>query len=185
MDLNLLIAAYVSMDSNVSTSNKDFIVLDNAIYKQRTPLENTILHLIAAYGNNAIVEKVAQQALFLFTVTNINYDTALHAAARAGHASAIQNLLNTWFPLVRRETDGHPEDQFTLQMMLVVSLTLLRNKQGNTFFHEAFMVNAQNGDKIFKAFQDSFIKDGLELEAKFKKIVNHLVVFTINKEGKS
>ena len=44
-DLNLLTAAYVSMDSNVSTSNKVFIVPDHAIYKQCTPLGNTVLHL--------------------------------------------------------------------------------------------------------------------------------------------
>ncbi|XP_028798362.1 uncharacterized protein LOC114753810 [Neltuma alba] len=184
-DLNLLTAAYVSMDSSVSPSHGDFIVPDPAIYKQRTPLENTVLHLAAAYGKNAMVDNIAQQAPYLFTVTNSNYDTALHAAARAGHASTIQNFLNTWLPFIRRETDGHPKDQFTLQMMLLVSLTLLRNKQGNTFFHEAFMVNAQNGDKIFRAFQDSFITDGLEMEAEFKKIVNHLAVFAVNKEGKS
>ncbi|XP_028794138.1 protein ACCELERATED CELL DEATH 6-like [Neltuma alba] len=183
-DLNLLTAAYVSMDSSVSPSHGDFIVPDPAIYKQRTPLENTVLHLAAAYGKNAMVDNIAQQAPCLFTVTNSNYDTALHAAARAGHASTIRNLLNSWLPFIRRETDGH-KDQFTLQMMLLVSLTLLRNKQGNTFFHEAFMVNAQNGDKIFRAFQDSFITNGLEMEAEFKKIVNHLAVFAINKEGKS
>ncbi|KAK4270595.1 hypothetical protein QN277_019383 [Acacia crassicarpa] len=184
-DLNLLTAAYVSMDSNVSTSNKDFIVPDHAIYKQCTPLGNTVLHLAAAYGNNAMVEKVAEQAPHLFTVTNHNYDTALHAAARKGHDSTIHFLFNSWLPSVRRETDGHHEDQPTLQMMLLVSLTLLRNKQGNTFFHEAFMVNAHNGAQIFKAFQDSFMKVSSDLEADFKKIVNHLAVFALNKEGKS
>ncbi|XP_028798364.1 protein ACCELERATED CELL DEATH 6-like [Neltuma alba] len=157
-DLNLLTAAYVSTGSDVSTPNRVFIVPGDAIYKQRTPLGNTVLHLAAAHGNNAMVEKVAQQAPYLFAVTNSNYDTALHAAARAGHAST---------------------------MMLLVSLTLLRNKQGNTFLHEAFMVNAHAGALIFNAFEDPFIRDNSELEAKFKKIVNNLVVFAINGKGKS
>ncbi|XP_028758576.1 protein ACCELERATED CELL DEATH 6-like [Neltuma alba] len=155
-DSKLLAAAYASVGSDVSPPNRVFIVPGDAIYKQRTPLGNTVLHLAAAYGNNAMVEKVAEQAPSLFTVTNNNHDSALHAAARAGHASTIQNLLNTWLTLVRRETDGHHQDQPTLHMMLLVSLTLF-------FYERQFRVG----------------------EVEFKKIVNSLVVFAINGRGES
>ncbi|XP_054801229.1 protein ACCELERATED CELL DEATH 6-like isoform X3 [Prosopis cineraria] len=193
-DLNLLTAAYRSMNNAIVVScNGDFIVPEwverglpqNAIYMQRTPRGNTVLHLAASYGNNTMVEKVAQHAPSLFTETNDNFDTPLHVAARAGHASTFQSLLKAFLPLARQQTSGH-DDQYNLVMMLLVSLTVLQNDQGNTFLHKAFTINSHNGEMIFQAFQDPFIVgESSEFEADFKTFVNSVVPFAVNREGKS
>ncbi|XP_028757266.1 uncharacterized protein LOC114716428 [Neltuma alba] len=128
---NLLKDAYDSMNANAGSGpNISFTVSDNAIFKQRTPLGNTVLHLAAGHGNDAMVEKVAQHAPQLFTAINNNCDTALHVAARTGHGSTIKLILNEFLLFARRETNGHG-DQSILEMMLMASLTLFRNKQGN------------------------------------------------------
>ncbi|XP_054790485.1 uncharacterized protein LOC129295912 [Prosopis cineraria] len=147
-DLKLLTAAYQCIT-----------IPHNNIYKQRTPLGNTVLHLAAAEGDNEMIASViAVRAPHLFTVTNNNYDTALHVAARAGRASTIQTLLNCFFRFIRGKTERRG-DRFMLDKLLMVSLTLFRNKQGNTFVHEVFMANGQHGDEIFQAFQHSFMQD--------------------------
>ncbi|XP_054802307.1 protein ACCELERATED CELL DEATH 6-like isoform X1 [Prosopis cineraria] len=193
-DMNLLTAAYLSMNGdNVVSCNRDFIVPDwverglpqNAIYTQRTPRGNTVLHLAASYGNNTMVEKVAQHAPSLFTETNNNFDTPLHVAARAGHASTIQSLLKAFLPFAHQQTSGR-DDQDNLVMMLLISLTVLQNDQGNTFLHEAFTINGDNGAMIFQAFQDPFITgENSEVEANFKTFVNSMAPLVVNREGKS
>ncbi|XP_028757722.1 protein ACCELERATED CELL DEATH 6-like [Neltuma alba] len=176
-DFNLLKVAY--------DPNGSFTVSDNAFFKQRTPLGNTVLHLAASDGNDARVKEVAQHAPQLFTAINNNYDTVLHVAARMGHGSTIKLILNEFLLFARRETNGH-DDHSILEMMLLVSLTLFRNKQGNTFLHEAFMTNSRNGAVIFKAFEASFSADGgSDFEAEFKRITHHLAPFAVNVEGKS
>ncbi|XP_054806636.1 uncharacterized protein LOC129309213 isoform X2 [Prosopis cineraria] len=163
---------------NVSGQTRDTI-LDDAIFKQCTSLGNTALHVAVSNGNHDMIEKVAQNAPHLFTVVNNNNDTALHVAARTGHGSTIKFLLNNFLLFVRGAINGH-DHQSSLEMILMVSLALFRNKQGNTFLHEAFMFGSDNGS--FDAF-DTY--SGSEFEARFKRIVNHLIPFAINVEGKS
>ncbi|KAI9079429.1 hypothetical protein K1719_038618 [Acacia pycnantha] len=182
MDFDLLKDAY---DNVVSASKTHFLVSDNAIFKQRTPLGNTVLHLAAGYGNDALVEKVAKHAPQLFTAVNNNYDTALHVAAKRGHGSTIKLLLNKFLLSIRSETNGN-DHQSILEMIFLVSLTLFRNKQGNTFLHEAFITSSHNGAAIFQAFEAPFITTGSsEFEASFKRIVNHLATFAVNVEERS
>ncbi|KAI9079415.1 hypothetical protein K1719_038604 [Acacia pycnantha] len=68
-------------------------VSNDAIFDQRTPSGNTVLHLAASYGNDVMVEKVVQHAPQLFMVVNDNYDTALQVAAKTGHFDTIKLLL--------------------------------------------------------------------------------------------
>ncbi|KAI9079412.1 hypothetical protein K1719_038601 [Acacia pycnantha] len=186
-DFKLLKDAYNSMKANVVCGpNTSFIVSDNASFKQRTPYGNTVLHLAANHGNNALVEEVAQHAPQLFTVVNDNYDTALHVAAKKGHRATIKLLLNKFLLFVRRETNGQGH-QSILELMLMVSLTLFRNKQGNTFLHDAFMTSSHNGAVIFEAFEAPFIVGDSNNfdEARYKKVVHDLATFAVNVEGKS
>ncbi|KAI9079421.1 hypothetical protein K1719_038610 [Acacia pycnantha] len=186
-DFELLKDAYHSMNANVVCGpNTSFIVVDNAIFEQRTLSGNTVLHLAANYGNDVMVEKVARHAPQLFTVVNDNYDTALHVAAKTGHGATIKLLLNKFLLFVRRKTNGH-RHQCILELMLMISLTLFRNKQGNTFLHEAFMTNSHIGAVIFETFKAPFIVGDTNNfdEARYKKVVHDLATFEVNVEGKS
>ncbi|KAF7823004.1 protein ACCELERATED CELL DEATH 6-like [Senna tora] len=189
-DLNLMRAAYLSI--NGANNSNNFNVPhwvgqglpdpENAIYNQRTPKGNTVLHIAASHGNNSLVEKVAQCAPHLFIVVNNNYDTALHVAARVGHGSTIQSLLNSYLTTVRRLTITCPEFFKPIaERMLMLGLTLFRNEQENTFLHEAFVVNSHNGSTILQAFEASLIGNDVE----FKEIAYFLAIFATNKEGKS
>ncbi|KAF7823002.1 protein ACCELERATED CELL DEATH 6-like [Senna tora] len=185
-NLNLIRAAYLPMNGpnfNVPEwVGQSFPDPQNAIYKQRTPLGNTVLHIAARYGNHGIVEKVAQHAPHLFNAINSNNDTALHVAARAGQGNIIQSLLNSYLCAVRHHTN-HFDERFKslAQRMLMLGLILFPNAQKNTFLHEAFMVNSHNGVTILQAFEASSIGNDVE----FKEIAYFLVIFATNKEGKS
>ncbi|KAF7823003.1 protein ACCELERATED CELL DEATH 6-like [Senna tora] len=184
-DLNLITAAYLSMTGDnfnvphwVEHSGPDS---HNAIYKQRTLLGNTVLHIAASFGNNRLVEKVAHESPYLFNVVNSNYDTALHVAAREGHESTIRSLLNSYLDIVRRQTNSYPQCfKVIAERMLMLGLILFRNHQGNTFFHEAFMVNSHNGVTVFQAFEASLVAK----DAGLNEILFFLAMFLSNKEGK-
>ncbi|KAF7823001.1 protein ACCELERATED CELL DEATH 6-like [Senna tora] len=184
-NLESLRDAYRLMNANVCGSNWNEI----AIYKQRSPLGNTVLHLAASYGNNGIIGKVAEYAPRLFITRNSNYDTALHVAARTGHASTIQMLLNAYFPIATCDANydygKFLMDKSVLDLVVMLSLTLLRNNQGNTFFQEAFMVNSRNGAIIFQAFEAPFIVGNAQFEAQYKAALYQLALFALNNEEKS
>ncbi|KAK4280203.1 hypothetical protein QN277_011853 [Acacia crassicarpa] len=180
-DYNLLKDAYRLMKPTVELP-------DNAILKQRTPSGNTFLHLAASYGNDVMVDKVVQHAPQLFMVVNDNYDTALHVAAKKGHGTTIKLLLKEFLLFVRRRTNGRRRrHQSLLELVLMVSLTLFRNKQGNTFLHEACRTSSHNGAAIFAAFNAPFIVgQSIQFdEDRYKKVVHDLATFEVNVEGKS
>ncbi|KAK4280206.1 hypothetical protein QN277_011854 [Acacia crassicarpa] len=170
-DYNLLKDAYRLMKPTVELP-------DNAILKQRTPSGNTFLHLAASYGNDVMVDKVVQHAPQLFMVVNDNYDTALHVAAKKGHGTTIKLLLKEFLLFVRRRTNGRRRrHQSLLELVLMVSLTLFRNKQGNTFLHEACRTSSHNGAAIFAAFNAPFIVgQSIQFdEDRYKKGVDQLM----------
>ncbi|GMG98585.1 hypothetical protein Nepgr_000425 [Nepenthes gracilis] len=108
------------------------------IFRQISPLGNTLLHIAASHGNDETVRLIAYHSSSLILQQNARGDTALHLAARAGHVSAVRTLLRfrkDWVdPLASEEwieeLRAIPDDQKLLR---------IRNGKGNTALHEALM----------------------------------------------
>ena len=107
--------------------------LDPSISKEfKSPMKNTVLHVAALHGNDEMADSVAKQDPHLIFSSNINRDTPLHVAARAGHVSTLRKLL-----------DACPNVTSFLDLMEV------ENNQGNILLHEAVMCGGSMGSMIF------------------------------------
>ncbi|QCD96154.1 transient receptor potential cation channel subfamily A member 1 [Vigna unguiculata] len=130
---------------------------DSDTIKQQTPMENTVLHIAALYGNDECMERVVEIGPHLLRAKNSNGDTPLHVAARAGNISALRKLVIA----VSRNSKFE-------QLKEALSET---NNQGNNLFHEALL----NGHKD--------VIDILNLSEGLKKfIMENLFVSRNNKK---
>ncbi|KAK7324069.1 hypothetical protein VNO77_27588 [Canavalia gladiata] len=165
-DLDLLKTVYtlIKLDNSASAWRSG-----NDILLQKSPMGNTVLHIAALYGNDYWMEKLAQNASHLLAVKNDNDDTALHVAARAGNISTLQKLLaailrNLPFPYSENPKEALVE-------------ILVKNRQGNTFFHEV-LLNGHRGVMSILTSQKQ-IEDG------FLELVERAAFFWTNNEQKS
>ncbi|XP_031110849.1 protein ACCELERATED CELL DEATH 6-like [Ipomoea triloba] len=60
---------------------------------QRTPNNNTVLHVAATFGRGETAAKILQLCPSLLTRANSKGETALHIAAKGGHLQAVQAIL--------------------------------------------------------------------------------------------
>ncbi|CAL5379463.1 unnamed protein product [Camellia sinensis] len=84
MDQRLYKAA---VEDNVYIMEKEQLLL------HITPNKNTALHVATQFGNIDTVQKILQMCPSLFTMANKKGETALHIAAREGHANIVRLLI--------------------------------------------------------------------------------------------
>ncbi|KAJ0112166.1 hypothetical protein Patl1_02228 [Pistacia atlantica] len=97
--------------------------MSDIIFKKLGPLNNSLLHLVASFGNEDLTKLMAGQFPTLIIQTNSHGDTPLHVAARVGMLSTAEILVN-------HEKDLHPDEPRPLRM---------KNNEGNTALHEALL----------------------------------------------
>ncbi|XP_061375425.1 protein ACCELERATED CELL DEATH 6-like [Gastrolobium bilobum] len=195
-NLDLLKAVYDSVKYDAPATATAWIKSKNELLKQKSPMGNTVLHIAAMYGKNDWVEIVANEKPDLLDAKNDNGDTAMHVAARAGQISTLERLLNLFIPFQYY----HPLNEFVektnaytsfhealsnLLAALPVSLyqildkVLEKNKQGNTFLHEALL----NGHRDVMGVLSSPEHD--QFKAVLLGLVERVCFFMTNNEGKS
>ncbi|KAK7324039.1 hypothetical protein VNO77_27550 [Canavalia gladiata] len=167
---------------------------ENENFDLESPLGNTVLHLAARNGNEDFVQKIALEASHLLTAKNFNDDTALHVAAKAGHFITLEKLVA-----------AHRSNSKSLEE--ASEKILEKNKQGNTFFHEAliygykevmnFLLSLENFEEVTKGALllqiNNENKSGLYLaiEGGFNEVINEAFIRVVPKdpnyvpEGKS
>jgi len=157
--INLLNEAY-ELVYGVSTNLLDFTNLT----KIETPMENTVLHIAAWYGNNEIVNLVIERVPKLLFKFNKNNDSALHVAANGGHISTVEKLLANyanierhdikmaWLEYTKKNKDDQEEYDEKSNMEDLLNFVKEKNVQGNTMLHEAMLSEKSNmsRDMIFK-----------------------------------
>ncbi|XP_058745153.1 protein ACCELERATED CELL DEATH 6-like [Vicia villosa] len=146
-----------------------------------TPMKNSVLHIAAGNGNDAIVTLLIERAPRLLFTYNDNHDSVLHVAARDGQISTIKKLLegytdfkrldikrawSNFYDLDRRPGyyDDYGEKSNMHDLLVFVQLN---NHQGNTMFHEAMLCDKRSigGDMIFQVCElfktEDLVKDSL------------------------
>lgn len=104
------------------------------ILERVTPAQNTLAHVAAKHGNKVIVHHIVANFPHLILEKNLNGDTVLHLASKAGDLSVIKALLPSL-------AEGN-------------KLVRERNLRGNTALHEALL----NGREVVAQYliqQDS------------------------------
>ncbi|KAF8391360.1 hypothetical protein HHK36_023664 [Tetracentron sinense] len=97
------------------------------------PNRNTVLHVAANFDNRSIVELISGYCPNLIEKKNSSGDTPLHIAAKAGHLSVVECLIQ-WAKYFigsfsREAGDNGDHDPYVLLRV--------PNKDGNTALHEA------------------------------------------------
>ncbi|KAK2970729.1 hypothetical protein RJ640_014219, partial [Escallonia rubra] len=146
MDHGLYRAA---MDGKVGllTGNK------HRLEAQVTPNHNTILHIVAMFGNTDCVDEILRNCPSLFSHMNIKADTAFHVAAREGHSFVIRALIKHTKPLrifAVVSNQGHSrfvqpfvdcakdlEEELEKGFGSAKEMLRMTNEDGNTALHEA------------------------------------------------
>ncbi|GMG98587.1 hypothetical protein Nepgr_000427 [Nepenthes gracilis] len=163
---------FISILERVSTK-KRYSLAD--IFRQVSPLGNTLLHVAASHQNEKITRLIAYHCPSMILKQNSDGDTAMHLAARSsdtarlaaatagrgGDTYVVSTLLRFLEDLPIYEWVGDagatPDDVILLRM---------RNNEGNTALHEA-LINGQQ-------------------RCAFSLIVeDHAVSFFLNMEGES
>ncbi|XP_057446086.1 uncharacterized protein LOC130738173 isoform X3 [Lotus japonicus] len=131
---NLLRNAYLLEKGDKKIDNASALwkkLLENDIFKQKTPMENTVLHVAAENGVEDLVEEIVGEAPDLLTAKSLNGDTALHVAAKAGQFSVVNKLIAAH--LKNSSENNINGSQEALKKILE------KNNHGHTFFHEAII----------------------------------------------
>ncbi|MED6138044.1 hypothetical protein PIB30_070624 [Stylosanthes scabra] len=97
----------------------------NILQEFKTPMDNTVLHVAALYGNDEMANRALQQNPGLLSSLNKNNDTPLHVAAKAGHVSTIRRLMDAC--VISNNNNN------------LLDLMRMENNQGNIMLHEAMM----------------------------------------------
>ncbi|XP_074362239.1 protein ACCELERATED CELL DEATH 6-like [Apium graveolens] len=82
--------AVINDDINVLQEMEGMLNLSD----QRTPTNNTVLHLACQYGSIKFVEQILRVPESLLLEINSRGETALHLAAREGHYKVVAALIN-------------------------------------------------------------------------------------------
>ncbi|KAM7466854.1 hypothetical protein LguiB_014416 [Lonicera macranthoides] len=125
MDSNVYNAA-ISGDLEFLQQNKDKIGV------QKTPTENTVLHLSSQLGKLEAVKVILSMHPSLLTQANSKGETALHQAAKEGHCEIIKSLIEC----ARKMKSG---DRMVYQMLRRA------NYYGDTALHEAARYSSSRG----------------------------------------
>ncbi|CAJ1958229.1 unnamed protein product [Sphenostylis stenocarpa] len=141
---------YKSIKNNNSESAWEEIKKEDEIFEQKSPKGNTVLHIAALYKNDNLVRRVVMIRPDLLDERNDDGDTPLHLAARAGHVSTLAIL----FPALLLKFRCHSSSKLALDEILV------RNLQGNTFFHEALLNGHKDVMNILASPQEREIEGG-------------------------
>ncbi|TKY56994.1 Ankyrin repeat-containing protein [Spatholobus suberectus] len=169
--IELLGKVYHLVHGGALRDSRDF---SNATQTRTPVLESTMLHIAAWHGNNEVVDLVAKQAPKLLFSRNKNDDTALHVAARAGHISTVEKLLEAysnfqrpeiakaWIEFMglndKLEVDNYDEETNVKDL---IHLMKLKNNQGNIMLHEAMMCSRSNGSNIFQVLEPYEAQDDI------------------------
>ncbi|MED6219812.1 hypothetical protein PIB30_039107 [Stylosanthes scabra] len=105
--------------------------ITNILKEFKTPMDNTVLHVAALYGNDELANRATQHGPRLLSSLNKNNDTP----ARAGHVSTIRRLMDAC--VISNNND-------------LLDLMRMKNNQGNTMLHEAMMSGQKSG--VFMIF---------------------------------
>ncbi|KAF1002028.1 protein ACCELERATED CELL DEATH 6-like [Apium graveolens] len=84
---------------------------------QRTPTNNTVLHLACQYGSKKCVEEILSVHGSLLLEINSRGETALHGAAREGHYDVVVLLINAAMPLTEEKKQQALQSASTEQIM--------------------------------------------------------------------
>ncbi|KAL2330974.1 hypothetical protein Fmac_018555 [Flemingia macrophylla] len=142
--------------------------IKDSFLRQESPMGNTLLHVAAEYGNENLVENIISIRRELVHAENKKGDTPLHVAARGGHVSILRKLLVQCLSFF-------PYSQYPVEAL---DLILVRNKLGNTFFHEALLNGCKDVTGMLRS-QETPFEDG------FKEFIERAALFCINNEDKS
>ncbi|KAF8391363.1 hypothetical protein HHK36_023667 [Tetracentron sinense] len=99
------------------------------------PNRNTVLHIAANNDNRSFVELIRFNCPDLIEKKNSKGETALHIAARAGHISVVQFLIDwarNFIGSISREAGDNGENDLNF-------LLRVPNRDGNTALHEAVL----------------------------------------------
>ncbi|OWM88730.1 hypothetical protein CDL15_Pgr002497 [Punica granatum] len=94
-----------------------------------TPQENSIVHIASQFGHVSVVQEICTRCKSLLTKPNIDGDTPLHVAARAGQLGVVSSLLKQMIeePAFDIESGGNCR----------LEMVMWKNKRDNTALHVA------------------------------------------------
>ncbi|KAI8010157.1 Protein ACCELERATED CELL DEATH 6 [Camellia lanceoleosa] len=101
------------------------------LLNQRTPRDDTTLHIAARLGHHHLAEHIQSCCPDLFKSKNYNNDHPLHLAATGGHLSVVQSLITNALRFAissGRETKAEKD---------ILDVIKGQNRQGNTPLHMA------------------------------------------------
>ncbi|XP_017245614.2 protein ACCELERATED CELL DEATH 6 [Daucus carota subsp. sativus] len=114
----------------------------SVIYIQKTPLQNTFLHIAASFGNKDLVQFFVHHFPGLHSKKNIRGDTALHVAAAAGHLAVVKILLKLYIDQVKKNSFLDVDIESNNERLVAkLNERVQVNDCGNTPLHEALMNN--------------------------------------------
>ncbi|KAL2330978.1 hypothetical protein Fmac_018559 [Flemingia macrophylla] len=142
--------------------------IKDSFLRQESPMGNTLLHAAAQCGNENLVENIIRIKRELVHAENKKGDTPLHVAARGCRVSILRKLLVECL-------SSFPYSQYPVDAL---DLILVRNKLGNTFFHEALLNGCKDVTGMLRS-QETPFEDG------FKEFVERSALFSTNNEHKS
>ncbi|XP_034684975.1 ankyrin repeat-containing protein At5g02620-like [Vitis riparia] len=116
-----------------AAADGDIHVLEgHDIRDKLTPKKNTVLHVAAQFGQADFVEKILglHSLSLLLQQPNKKGDTALHLAAREGHLTVVENLIEAAKRLQGRDLEGGAAADWK-------EMLRLKNEVKDTALHEA------------------------------------------------
>ncbi|BFG39447.1 hypothetical protein CerSpe_257210 [Prunus speciosa] len=142
MDLDVFNAAEEGKTDLLSGHHLDQIL---------TPTKNTVLHIYIAFASSpnfvepkekalrppSVVDKILQMCPALRWQKNESGETALHIAARHGHADIVELLIETVEAGPREDLENGPSSSVEARQMLIRET----NKEKDTSLHEAVRFN--------------------------------------------
>ncbi|KAK7324000.1 hypothetical protein VNO77_27505 [Canavalia gladiata] len=182
-NLKLLLETYNLIKDLPTQANPNDKILspeaENKTLELKSPMGNTLLHVAAMFGKDHLVEKITQPSQNFYSSDkgsykkfmieqNVNGDTALHLAAKAGHISIVKKLVVVYLNSFRVILDAN---------------IFMANNQGNTFLHEALYSGHQNlVNQVLFDEHDSCFQSLSFPEIKFYR---RRSVYNTNRENKS
>ncbi|KAL8119139.1 hypothetical protein AgCh_016592 [Apium graveolens] len=114
------------IDSVLSFLSPEYCTSVSEIYNYKTPLQNTIVHVAASFGNEDFTRG----------------DTALHVAAAAGHLGVVKILLSFQTDQMRIDSLLDVDIESNNETLIGKFIERVQvNDDGNTPLHEALMHN--------------------------------------------
>lgn len=130
------------IDSVLDFFSPEYCSSVSEIYNHKTPLQNTVIHVAASFGNEDFTRFIVQNFRSFLGMKNHRGDTALHVAAAAGHLGVVKILLSFQTDQMRIDSLLDVDIESNNETLIGKFIERVQaNDDGNTPLHEALMHN--------------------------------------------